>query len=37
MTLDGFLSKEKPTGGNVNESRLSTYGFQMKEGQFTLQ
>jgi hypothetical protein len=32
MTLDRFLSKEKSSGGNVNEPQLSTSGFQMKEG-----
>jgi hypothetical protein len=33
MTLDRFLSKEKSSGGNVNEPQLSISGFQMKEGQ----
>jgi hypothetical protein len=32
MTLDRFLSKEKSSGGSVNEPQLSTSGFQMKEG-----
>jgi hypothetical protein len=32
MTLDGFLPKEKSSGGNVNELKLATSGFQMKEG-----
>jgi hypothetical protein len=37
MTLNMFLSKERWSGGNVNEPQLSTSGFQMKEGQFTFQ
>jgi hypothetical protein len=32
-----FVSKEKSSGGNVNDPQLSTSGFQMKEGQFTFQ
>jgi hypothetical protein len=32
MILDRFLSKEKSSGGKVNEPRLSTSGFQIKEG-----
>jgi hypothetical protein len=32
MTLEKFLSKEKSSGGNVNEPRLSTTEFQKKEG-----
>jgi hypothetical protein len=32
ITLDRFLSKEKSSGGNVNEPHLSTSGFQMEEG-----
>jgi hypothetical protein len=31
MTLDRFLSKDKPSDGNVNEPELSASGFQMKE------
>jgi hypothetical protein len=37
MTLDKFLSKEKSSGGKVNEPQLSTSGFQMEEGRFTFQ
>jgi hypothetical protein len=37
MTLDRCLSKEKSSGGNVNEPQPSTTGFQMKEGEFTFQ
>jgi hypothetical protein len=32
MTSDRFLSKEKSSGGNINEPQLSTSGFQIKEG-----
>jgi hypothetical protein len=32
MTLDRFLSKEKSSGGNVNEPQLSANGFEMREG-----
>jgi hypothetical protein len=32
MTSDTFLSKEKSSGGNVNEPQLSRSGFQMKKG-----
>jgi hypothetical protein len=32
MILDRFLSKEKSSGGNVDERQHSTSGFQMKEG-----
>jgi hypothetical protein len=32
MILDRLLSKEKSSGGNVNEPQLSTSGVQMKEG-----
>jgi hypothetical protein len=32
MTLDKFLSKEKASGGNVNEPQFSTSGFQVKKG-----
>jgi hypothetical protein len=31
MTLGRLLSKEKSSGGNVNEPQLSISGFQMKE------
>jgi hypothetical protein len=31
MSLDRFLSKEKSSGGTVNEPQLSTTGFQVKE------
>jgi hypothetical protein len=30
MTLDRFLSKEKSSGGNVNERRPSTNGLEIK-------
>jgi hypothetical protein len=32
MALDRFLSKEKSSGGNVNEPQLSTSAFQTKQG-----
>jgi hypothetical protein len=31
-TYHSFLSKEKSSGGNVNEPQISTSEFQMKEG-----
>jgi hypothetical protein len=37
MILDRFLSKEKWSGGNVNETQLSTGGLQMKEEYFAIQ
>jgi hypothetical protein len=37
MILYMFFSKEKSSGGNVNEPQPSTSGFQVKEGQFTSQ
>jgi hypothetical protein len=30
MALDWFLSKEKSSGGNVNEPQFSVSGFQVK-------
>jgi hypothetical protein len=32
IILDGFLTKEKSSGGNVNEPQLSASGFQKKDG-----